>query len=40
VEGKEDVRMEFAIEHARVQGNVFIFEVSLPEAEPSVLHLN
>ena len=39
VDGKEDVRMEFAIRHARLQGNVFIFEVTLPEAEPSVLHV-
>jgi hypothetical protein len=39
VDGKEDVRMEFAIRHARLQGNLFIFEVSLPEAEPSVLHV-
>src|SRR5258707_133848 len=39
VDGKEDVRMEFAIQHARWHGSVFIFEVSLPEAEPSVLHL-
>jgi hypothetical protein len=39
VDGKEGVRMEFAIRHARLQGNLFIFEVTLPEAEPSVLHV-
>ena len=39
VEGKEDVRMEFAIRHARLQGNVFMFEVSLPEPEADVLHV-
>ena len=39
VDGKEDVRMEFAIGHAHLQGHLFIFEVTLPEAEPSVLHV-
>ena len=39
VDGEENVRMEFAIQHARLQGNAFIFEVSLPEAEPSILHV-
>jgi len=39
VEDKEDVRMEFAIRHARLLGDVFTFEVCLPGAELDVLHL-
>jgi hypothetical protein len=39
VEGEEDVRMEFAIRHARLLGDVFIFEVCLPGPEFDVLHV-
>ena len=39
LDGKHDMRMEFAIQHVRIQGSVLIFEVNSPEEEPSVLHL-